>query len=59
MDFKIKLVDDLIKENPEATIKDYLEVLSEIKQVNDCIESSDYEKKKFNRAKIWETNSLI
>lgn len=33
MDFKIKLVEDLIKENPEATIKDYLEVLSEIKQV--------------------------
>lgn len=33
MDYKIKLIDDLIKENPETTIKDYLEVLSEIKQV--------------------------
>lgn len=33
MDYKIKLIDDLIKENPEATIKDYLDVLSEIKQI--------------------------
>jgi hypothetical protein len=33
LDAKDKLISDLIKENPDATIRDYLEVVKEIEQI--------------------------
>lgn len=33
MEYEIKLIEELIKEDPEHTIKDYLETLSEIKKI--------------------------
>jgi hypothetical protein len=33
LEAKDKLIDDLIKENPDSTIKDYLEVVKEIEQI--------------------------
>ena len=33
LDYQIKMIDDLIKENEESTIKDFSDILSEIQEI--------------------------
>jgi hypothetical protein len=37
---KAQLVDDLIKENPHSTIKDYLDLLKELEAINGTTRSN-------------------